>query len=242
MAKFKNLPKHIAFIIDGNGRWAKKRGLPRMFGHREGVKTLEEIIYECANLGIGVVSVFGFSTENWNRPQPELDGLFDLFTDFFDDERQAEFNRIGIQIRIMGDYTKFPEHLAKNADRAIEATKHNNKMVLNMGINYGGHDDILRAVNSLLKDKVECVDKVTFESRLYTAGLPYPDFVVRTSGELRLSNFMLWQMAYSELYFPKTYWPDFHKKQLYKALKSFNKRNRRFGAIKEEQNEKKIHN
>ncbi len=242
MAKFKKIPKHIAFIIDGNGRWAKKRGLPRMFGHREGVKTLEEIIYECANLGIEVVSIFGFSTENWNRPKAELDGLFDLFADFFDDDRQAEFNRLGIQIRIMGDYTKFPENLVENANRAIEATKHSDKMVLNMGINYGGHDDILRAVNSLLSDKVECVDKAMFEDRLYTAGLPYPDFVVRTSGELRISNFMLWQMAYSELYFPKTYWPDFHKKQLYKALKSFNKRNRRFGAIKEEQNEKKIYN
>lgn len=242
MAKFKKIPKHIAFIIDGNGRWAKKRGLPRMFGHREGVKTLEEIIYECVGLGIEVVSIFGFSTENWNRPKAELDGLFDLFADFFDEERQAEFNRLGIQIRIMGDYTKFPDYLVENANRAIEATKHNNKMVLNMGINYGGHDDILRAVNSLLKDKVVCVDKDVFEDRLYTAGLPYPDFVVRTSGELRISNFMLWQMAYSELYFPKTYWPDFHKKQLYKALKSFNKRNRRFGAIKEEKNEKKIYN
>ena len=242
MTKFEKLPKHIAFIIDGNGRWAKKRGLPRMFGHRAGVKTLEEIIDECARLNIEVVSVFGFSTENWNRPQPELDGLFDLFANFFDDEKQAKFNRLGIKVRIMGDYTKFPNNLVENANRMIEATSKNNKMILNMGINYGGHDDILRAVNSIVKEGVQNVDKKIFEDHLYTAGLSYPDFVVRTSGELRISNFMLWQMAYSELYFPKTLWPDFHKKQLYKAIKSYNKRNRRFGAIKEEKNEKKTNN
>lgn len=242
MTKFEKLPKHIAFIIDGNGRWAKKRGLPRMFGHRAGVKTLEEIIDECARLNIGVVSVFGFSTENWNRPQPELDGLFELFANFFDDEKQAKFNRMGIKVRIMGDYTKFPDNLVDNANRMIEATSKNDKMILNMGINYGGHDDILRAVNSIVQKGISSVDKKTFEDHLYTAGLPYPDFVVRTSGELRISNFMLWQMVYSELYFPHTLWPDFHKKQLYKALKSYNKRNRRFGAIKEDKNEKKTNN
>ncbi len=242
MTKFEKLPKHIAFIIDGNGRWAKKRGLPRMFGHRAGVKTLEEIIDECARLNIGVVSVFGFSTENWNRPQPELDGLFELFANFFDDEKQAKFNRMGIKVRIMGDYTKFPDNLVDNTNRMIEATSKNDKMILNMGINYGGHDDILRAVNSIVQEGISSVDKKVFENHLYTAGLPYPDFVVRTSGELRISNFMLWQMAYSELYFPHTLWPDFHKKQLYKALKSYNKRNRRFGAIKEDKNEKKTNN
>lgn len=242
MTKTTNVPQHIAFIIDGNGRWAKKRGLPRMLGHRAGVKTLEEIVYECANLGIKVVSVFGFSTENWNRPKAELEGLFDLFTDFFDDEQKRQFDKLGIKVRIMGDYTKFPKHLVDNANRIIDATKNNTNMVLNMGINYGGHDDILRAVNTILKDKLDSVDKGTFENYLYTAGLPYPDFVVRTSGELRISNFMLWQMAYSELYFPKTYWPDFHTKQLHKALKSYNKRNRRFGAIKEEKNEKETKN
>lgn len=242
MTKKLNVPRHIAFIIDGNGRWAKKRGLARMFGHREGVKTLEEIVYECARLGIEVVSVFGFSTENWNRPKPELDGLFDLFENFFDDEKCAEFSRLGIKIRIMGDYTKFPQNLVDNARRAIEATKNNTKMVLNMGINYGGHDDILHAINGMIDDGVKTVDAKTLESYLYTAGLPYPDFVVRTSGEQRISNFMLWQMAYSELYFPKMLWPDFHKKNLYKAIKNYNKRHRRFGAIKDDTNEKKTSN
>lgn len=230
---FSKLPKHIAFIIDGNGRWAKRRGLPRMFGHRAGIETLKENIVECRNLGIDVVSVFGFSTENWNRPQPELDGLFNLFEEFFKNET-IDFMGLGIKVRIMGDYTKFPQHLVDNANALIERTKNNDKMVLNMGINYGGHDDILHAVNNMIKDGVKDVDKATMESYLYTSGLPAPDFVVRTSGELRISNFMLWQMAYSELYFPKTLWPDFHKKDLYKALKSYQKRNRRYGAIKED--------
>ncbi len=230
---FSKLPKHIAFIIDGNGRWAKRRGLPRMFGHRAGIETLKENIVECRNLGIDVVSVFGFSTENWNRPQPELDGLFNLFEEFFKNET-IDFMGLGIKVRIMGDYTKFPQHLVDNAKALIERTKNNDKMVLNMGINYGGHDDILHAVNNMIKDGVKDVDKATMESYLYTSGLPAPDFVVRTSGELRISNFMLWQMAYSELYFPKTLWPDFHKKDLYKALKSYQKRNRRYGAIKED--------
>lgn len=230
---FSKLPKHIAFIIDGNGRWAKRRGLPRMFGHRAGIETLKENIVECRNLGIDVVSVFGFSTENWNRPQPELDGLFNLFEEFFKNET-IDFMGLGIKVRIMGDYTKFPQYLVDNAKALIERTKNNDKMVLNMGINYGGHDDILHAVNNMIKDGVKDVDKATMESYLYTSGLPAPDFVVRTSGELRISNFMLWQMAYSELYFPKTLWPDFHKKDLYKALKSYQKRNRRYGAIKED--------
>ena len=230
---FSKLPKHIAFIIDGNGRWAKRRGLPRMFGHRAGIKTLEENIIECRNLGVDVVSVFGFSTENWNRPQAELDGLFGLFEKFFTNNT-IDFMGLGIKVRVMGDYTKFPPHLVDNANALIEQTRDNNKMILNMGINYGGHDDILHAVNNMIKDGVEVVDKKTMENYLYTAGLPAPDFVIRTSGELRISNFMLWQMAYSELYFPKTYWPDFHKKHLYKALKSYQKRNRRYGAIKEE--------
>ena len=230
---FSKLPKHIAFIIDGNGRWAKRRGLPRMFGHRAGIKTLEENIIECRNLGVDVVSVFGFSTENWNRPQAELDGLFDLFEKFFTNNT-IDFMGLGIKVRVMGDYTKFPPHLVDNANALIEQTRDNNKMILNMGINYGGHDDILHAVNNMIKDGVEVVDKKTMENYLYTAGLPALDFVIRTSGELRISNFMLWQMAYSELYFPKTYWPDFNKKHLYKALKSYQKRNRRYGAIKEE--------
>lgn len=238
---FAKLPRHIAFIIDGNGRWAKKRGLPRMFGHRAGIETLKENIVECVSLGIEVVSIFGFSTENWNRPQAELDGLFNLFEEFFNNET-IDFMGLGIKVRIMGDYTKFPKNLVDNANSLIERTKNNDKMVLNMGINYGGHDDILRAVNNMIADGVTKVDKVTMENYLYTKGLPAPDFVIRTSGELRISNFMLWQMAYSELYFPKTYWPDFHKKDLYKALKSYQKRNRRYGAIKDEKNEKKINN
>ena len=238
---FTKLPRHIAFIIDGNGRWAKKRGLPRMFGHRAGIDTLKENIIECQKLGIEVVSVFGFSTENWNRPQAELDGLFDLFEKFFSNDN-FDFMGLGIKVRIMGDYTKFPKQLVQQADDIIEKTKNNDKMILNMGINYGGHDDILHAVNNMIKDGVKEVDKTKMDQYLYTSGLPAPDFVIRTSGELRLSNFMLWQMAYSELYFPKTYWPDFHKKDLYKALESYQKRNRRYGAIKEEKNEKKINN
>ncbi len=239
--KFKKLPKHIGFIVDGNGRWAKKRGMPRSFGHKVGLETLKQNIFSSFKLGIQVVSIFGFSTENWNRPQEELDGLFELFTNFLK-SGGFDFDTMGIRLNVMGDYTKFPKNLADEIERTLERTKHYTNFVLNLGINYGGQDELVRAVNKLIKQGKTAVTKQDIEDNLYTAGLPKPDLVIRTSGEYRISNFMLWQMAYSELYFTKTYWPDFKFKGLIKALKNYQKRNRRFGAIKEGKNEKKINN
>lgn len=227
------LPNHIAYIIDGNGRWAKKRGLPRSVGHKFGFETLRKIIYETFDLGIKVISVYGFSTENWNRPKEELDGLFKLFEKLFEDDILNMKER-GIKLQIMGDYTAFPDNLVANCEKMLEETKENENFILNLGINYGGKDELVRGINNLISAGKTEVTKEDIESSLYTANLPPLDFCIRTSGEQRISNFMLWQIAYSELYFPKVLWPDFNKKHLIKALKNYQKRNRRFGAIKEE--------
>lgn len=227
------LPKHIAYIIDGNGRWAKRRGLPRSAGHKVGFETLKKIIYETFELGINVISIYGFSTENWNRPKEELDYLFEIFSQLFDDDI-LKFNEKGVRVQIMGDYTAFPEKVAQNVEKMVEKTKNNDKFVLNLGINYGGKDELVRGINNLIAEGKTEVTKEDIDSCLYTANLPPLDFCIRTSGEQRISNFMLWQIAYSELYFPKVYWPAFTKRHLIKALKNYQKRHRRFGAIKED--------
>lgn len=227
------LPKHIAFIIDGNGRWAKARGLPRSLGHDVGIKNLDVILKECFyNYNIPVVSIYAFSTENWNRPKAEIDFLIKSFRKYLSKSFVEKFPEV--KLNIMGDYTKFPQDLVDNADKTIEDTKNNTKYILNLGINYSGQDELVYAVNKILKQDLKNVDRQTIEQNLYTAGQIPLDFCIRTSGEQRLSNFMLWQIAYSELYFPKTYWPSFGKKELYLALQEYGKRNRRFGAIKEE--------
>lgn len=224
-----NLPTHIAFIIDGNGRWAKKRGLPRSLGHKAGLVALKNTIKNCFEIGISYVSIYGFSTENWKRPQEEINYLFNLFREFIANDFNELFSK-DVKLNIMGDYTKFPADLVTEIEKAVEKTKEKTKFVLNLGINYGGRDEIIRAVNNIIKDNLKEVDSTTFSNYLYTSGLPDPDFIVRTSGENRISNFMLWQNAYSEFYFPKIYWPDFNKKQLIKSLQVYAKRNRRFGA------------
>lgn len=229
---FKKLPKHIGFIVDGNGRWAKKRGLPRSFGHRVGLNTLKKAVIKSFDLGIKAVSIFGFSTENWNRPKEELDYLFNLFIEFLQTDT-FDYNGYGIKLNIMGDYTKFPPALVSAVEKKLEETKNNKNFILNLGINYGGQDELVRAFNILAEQNKKNITKQDIEANLYTAGMDMPDLVVRTSGEQRISNFMLWQMAYSELYFTKTLWPDFNEKCLIKALKNYQKRNRRFGAIKE---------
>lgn len=225
-------PNHIAFIIDGNGRWAKRRDKIRSYGHRFGVQACKTTIDDCLRLGIKYVSMYGFSTENWNRPKEELDTLFKLFTKFIETELEPMLKK-EIKFIVSGDYTKFPENLVKAIEYAVDKSKNNTKMVLNLCINYGGRPEIVRAVNNIISDGVKEVDENVISGYLYTSEIPDPDFIVRTSGEQRLSNFMLWQMSYSELYFPKTYWPDFNTKELYKALINYAKRNRRFGAIKE---------
>lgn len=227
--KLSKIPTHIAFIIDGNGRWAKRLKKVRSYGHLKGMERLEKIVYKSFEYGIKVVSVFAFSTENWNRPEDEVQYLFKLFKDFAKDKVQS-LNENHVKVTVMGDYTKFPNEVAEAITSLIEQTKHNTEKVLNIGFNYGGRTEIVRAVNMLV-EKGDPITEENLEKCLYTSGLPDPDFIVRTSGEQRISNFMLWQGAYSELYFPKICWPDFTNKQLEKALLEYQKRDRRFGKI-----------
>lgn len=233
--ELKKLPQHIGFIIDGNGRWAQAKGLPRTKGHEQGIKNLDVVIKECFyTYGIPVVSIYAFSTENWNRPQAELDYLFKYFTKYL---KVNDFVKKypHVRLNIMGDYTKFPTDLVKNAETVLAATKNETQFILNLGINYSGQDELVRAVNLMLADKLEPkVNRETIQKYLYTSGQPLLDFVVRTSGEQRLSNFMLWQVSYAELYFPKIHWPDFSTQDLHTALIEYQNRDRRFGAIIED--------
>jgi len=230
------MPQHIAFIIDGNGRWAKRRGLPRSAGHKVGFETLKKTINNVYDLGIKAMSVYAFSTENWNRPKDEIDGIINLVKTIFEGDL-LNLKQRGIKFQIMGDYSVFPEDLVEKCTQLIEDTKDNDTMILNLGINYGGKDELIRGINNLIAEGKTEITKEDIDSSLYTANMPPLDFCVRTSGEQRISNFMLWQIAYSELYFPKVMWPAFSKKHLVKALKAYQKRNRRFGAIKEDKKE-----
>ena len=226
------LPYHIAFIIDGNGRWAKQRGLPRSMGHKQGVVAVKDTIQNCYDLGIKQVSFFCFSTENWNRPKDEIDTLFQLLRDYISEDL-LPYKQKGIKFIVSGDITKLPQDLQNAIENAVNETQSCDNMIVNMCINYGGRLDILRAVNNLLKQGKTEVTYKDFEQELYSKDLKEIDLVVRTSGEQRISNFMLYQMAYSELCFVKTYWPSFDKNELHKVLIDFASRNRRFGAIKE---------
>lgn len=226
------LPKHIAFIIDGNGRWAKHRGLPRSMGHKAGMQTVMRTVKHAFKLGVEVVSIYAFSTENWNRPQKEVNYLFELFEEYIQNDMKELYDN-NVRLMVMGDYKKFPKSLADSITKAIKDTKKNTGPILNLGLNYGSQDEILRAVNAIIKDGKKDITKDIFTSYLYTSELPPLDYIIRTSGELRLSNFMLWQAAYSEFLFPKKHWPDFKEKELEKALIAYQRRNRRFGTIKE---------
>lgn len=226
------LPKHIGIIIDGNGRWAIKRGLPRYVGHDVGFNTLTKILEYAYSLNIDTISVFCFSTENWNRPEIEVNHLMEIFRKAFD----SDFNELikkDTKLYISGDYTKFPKDIVEKIEESLEKSKNNKSHKLNLCLNYGSHDEILRAVNNIIKDDVKEVDKEVFNKYLYTKELPALDFIIRTSGEYRLSNFMLWQAGYAEFYFEKTPWPSFTEKKFKKALIDYQKRDRRFGAIKE---------
>lgn len=235
--KLENLkmPKHIAFIMDGNGRWAKNRGLPRKKGHVEGVEAMKRVLNRCNELGIECVSVFAFSTENWNRPQEEVDGIMNLLVKMFKSDGKT-FVKNNVKVRHMGDiYASVVPQKVKKAFLDIEEkTKNCTGSVFNVGFNYGGRADIVQAVNKIISEKKNEIDEKEFNSYLYTAGLPDPDLIVRTSGEQRISNFMIWQMAYSEFSFVMDkHWPDFCGDDVDDLIVEFNKRNRRFGAIKE---------
>ena len=230
--ELKKLPNHIAFIVDGNGRWAKKRGLPRSMGHKAGLNRLEKIVKECFyDYSISIVSVYAFSTENWDRPKDEVDYLMSIFRKVVNSD--YEKNYPDVSVNFMGDLSKFPEDIAIKARELMEKTK-GKKYTYNIGLNYSGQDELVYAMNSIIAEGIDKVDRKVIEDHLYTKGQIPVDFCVRTSGEHRLSNFMLWQLAYAELYFPKVCWPGFTSKHLYSALLEFQGRDRRFGAIKEE--------
>lgn len=226
-----NKPKHIGIILDGNGRWALKRKLPRIAGHKEGVFAVERMVKAAREEGIEVVSVFAFSTENWKRDKDEVDGIFALIDDAIDRNKNKLIEN-NIKLQIMGDISRLNLNLQNKITELIKLTENNTGLVFNIGLNYGSRDEILRAVN-ICHNKYpnQEITREMFEQELYTNNLPNLDFVIRTSGEMRLSNFMLYQAAYAEFYFPKIYWPDFNKKFFKKALKVYSKRNRRFGKV-----------
>lgn len=232
----KEMPKHVGIIMDGNGRWAKKRGMPRTFGHKEGVKRVLDIVREAYRLKIPYLSLYAFSTENWKRPQKEIDNLMILLQSFLV-KYINELAENGVNLNIMGDISALDGKTREMVEMALDRTSHGNKMTLNIGLNYGGQDEIVRAVRriaSLVQEGAldpEAVDKSIFESHLYTKDQPPLDLLIRPSGELRVSNFMLYQMAYSEFWFSNVLWPDFDEKVFNTAIDDYRTRDRRFGGL-----------
>lgn len=226
------IPTHIAIIMDGNGRWARERGLPRLAGHRAGTENLRRIIEACVEFGVTYLTIYAFSTENWGRPFDEVEGLMNIFDDVFDRELN-ELHRQGAQLRHVGRLAGVRPSFVKKIKRGVELTKNNDRLILNVAFNYGGRDEIIHVVKQMIEDgvKPEDVTSDLIEEYLFTSGSPDPDLVIRTSGEKRTSNFLLWQSAYSEWYFPKVYWPDFGREQLLEAILEYNRRERRFGLV-----------
>ena len=233
------IPKHVAIILDGNGRWAKEKGMPRNYGHVQGAKTVETICEEAYRMGIQYLTVYAFSTENWNRPQDEVEALMKLLRNYMKTcLTTAEKNRMCV--RVIGDKTRLDQDLQDRIAQLEEATRDNDGLHFQVAINYGGRDEIVRAVRTLAR-KVQsgemAADALTDESIgacLDTAGIPDPDLLIRTCNEQRISNFLLWQLAYTEFYFTPVAWPDFTKKELGKAVEAYNQRNRKYGGLKEE--------
>jgi len=228
----KQMPQHVAIIMDGNGRWALKRRLPRLAGHKAGTENLRRIIKACVEFGIGYLTIYAFSTENWGRPREEVNGLMRILEDVIDREL-SELSEQGVQIRHLGRLDQLAPTLQEKVLDAVDTTKHNTKLVLNVAFNYGGRDEIVQAIQQMLKDGVnpESVNPELVSKYLYTAGVPDPDLIIRTSGELRISNFLIWQAAYSEWYVTPTYWPDFGKEEFRKALDEYADRDRRYGKV-----------
>jgi len=227
------LPNHIAIIMDGNGRWAERRGLPRFEGHLAGLESVRSTI-RCLNnqYQIKYVTLYSFSTENWNRPEDEVMSLFRLLEEIVDKET-LELHKEGVKIRYLGHLQELPQGLQLAINRALELTKNNTGMTLSLALNYGGRTEILDAVCRMIAEGIspQSIDEKLFNNYLYTAGLPDVDLVIRTGGELRISNFLIWQSAYSEYYFTDVLWPDFDKKEVEKALLSYSQRQRRFGGL-----------
>jgi undecaprenyl diphosphate synthase len=229
-------PEHVAIIMDGNGRWAKKRFLPRTAGHYQGSKVAEQICEDAWNLGIKYLTIYAFSTENWNRPESEVETLMNLLRKYMIDsvERSMKNN---MKVHVIGDTTRLPEDLQVSIANLEEKTKNNTGLYFQVAINYGGRDELRRAVQKIAEDtkngkiSTDAISEELINSYLDTSETPYPDLMIRTSGELRTSNFLPWQLAYSEFYFTDVLWPDFNKKELQKAIDFYNKRERRFGGV-----------
>ena len=235
--KSERLPQHVALIMDGNGRWAKARGLPRAAGHRAGADAAERLVrFAGERIGLARMTLFAFSAENWIRPRAEVEFLMDLLQEFIAG-KEREFVEAGIRLRVAGDLRELPDALRETVGRVVKETAEGEKMHLTVALNYGGRQDIAQACARIAHDikagtmNPDEVDEQAIASRLYTAGIPDPDLVVRTSGELRLSNFLLWQAAYAELYFADALWPDFTPAELVRAVDAFQQRERRFGGI-----------
>jgi undecaprenyl diphosphate synthase len=229
------VPYHLAIIMDGNGRWAKARGLPRLAGHRAGTDNLRRILRACVKQGIKVLTIYAFSTENWGRPAEEVRGLMSILEQVIERELN-ELHKEGVRIRHIGRLDEISPRLQKKIEHAVEITSHNDTIILNVAFNYGGRQEIIDAVRHILKDGIDPdhIDDALLNQYLYTAGQPDPDLIVRTSGEMRFSNFLIWQSAYAEFYVTETYWPDFDEAELQKALDHYARRERRFGLTAEQ--------
>jgi len=226
------IPQHVAMIMDGNGRWALQRGLPRLAGHKAGTENLRRVIRSTVEFGIKYLTIYAFSTENWGRPPEEVKGLMYILEDVIDHELN-ELHKEGVQLRHIGRLERLAPSLQEKVLDAIEVTKDNSRLILNIAFNYGGRDEIVQAIQRMMKDGMT-PEKVTDDlvsQYLYTAGVPDPDLIIRTSGELRVSNFLIWQAAYSEWYITPTFWPDFDKEEYRRALEAFSQRDRRYGKV-----------
>lgn len=237
---YSNIPAHIAIIMDGNGRWAKERNLPRSLGHKAGVETLNKIVKEASDLGIKYLTLYAFSTENWNRPKEEVNALMKLLAEYLK-KKLNELHKNNIIVRTIGNISKLPDICVDVLEEAREKTNNNTGMILNFALNYGGRDEILYAIKSIFKEydegkiSKEDIDNLTeqkFSDYLYTRNIPDPDMIIRPSGEQRLSNFLLWQCAYSEFWYSNIKWPDFTAENLHQAIADYQCRDRRFGGIK----------
>ena len=233
------LPQHIAIIMDGNGRWAKQRGQMRLFGHKAGVKTLKNILRCAGHLGVKYLTVYAFSTENWNRPQEEVSGLMSILLQAIKSEIK-EIHESDVKINVIGDINKLPQKVQQRINEAIELTKNNKRITFNIALNYGARDEIINAVKNIANDLInnniqtQDINQNLFSSYLTTKNIPDPELLIRTSGELRISNFLLYQIAYSELYFTDVLWPDFTEDIFYEAIIDYQKRERRYGKTSEQ--------
>jgi undecaprenyl diphosphate synthase len=226
------VPTHIAIIMDGNGRWAKERGLPRLAGHRAGTENLRVVLRACVEFGVKVLTIYAFSTENWGRPESEVQGLMSILRDVIDREL-GELHAEGVQLRHLGDLSRIDPTLQRKVLHAVELTKNNENLILNVAFNYGGRAEIIHAIREIVEAGYasEEITEELVSHYLYTGDLPDPDLIVRTSGELRLSNFLIWQSAYAEYYFAEVYWPDFNREELRRAIEHYANRDRRFGLV-----------